>query len=349
MTTSTVRRAYTTTYATRLRWLCTSVTSYSYVKNLQGDIVAILNSAGTVVVSYVYDAWGRPIATTGSMADTLGVLNPFRYRGYVFDEETGLYYLWSRYYATQLAKFITADTHINLLDKVGISNLYSYGGRTPVNTTDPAGTDAIWIVDYDSFSHVSLLIEDQNGTWYYFYWGAADLNIGSTAYGSASSAFGGSSSSGVSSGSGADSTGSSASSALSSGSIGTASNATDAWGKFVYLKLENVPFSDHSDVLHLINSNQKKTDYDGTYDDYYYFHGDYSASHNRAYRTLTSTDGNRWPYEPYDLFTNNCVQASIDLLMFSAQNNPELKYLDGLREMVVPGFITYKLWNRLGK
>ena len=73
-------------------------TPYSYVKNLQGDIVAILDSTKNVVVSYVYDAWGRPISKTGSMAATLGTVQPFRYRSYVLDEETGLYYLRSRYF-----------------------------------------------------------------------------------------------------------------------------------------------------------------------------------------------------------------------------------------------------------
>ena len=66
--------------------------SYAYVKSLQGDIVALLNGAGNVIVSYAYDAWGAPIGKSGSMAETLGTVQPFRYRGYVFDEETGLYY-----------------------------------------------------------------------------------------------------------------------------------------------------------------------------------------------------------------------------------------------------------------
>ena len=73
-------------------------TAYAYVKSLQGDIVAILDEAGAVVVSYVYDAWGTPIDKSGTLAETLGTLNPFWYRGYVYDEETGLYYLRSRYY-----------------------------------------------------------------------------------------------------------------------------------------------------------------------------------------------------------------------------------------------------------
>ena len=63
---------------------------YAYVHNLQGDIIAIVDSAGTKVVEYKYDAWGKPLSKTGSMASTLGTLNPFRYRGYVYDEETEL-------------------------------------------------------------------------------------------------------------------------------------------------------------------------------------------------------------------------------------------------------------------
>ena len=76
----------------------TTTAKYAYVKNLQGDIIAIIDYAGAEVVKYTYDAWGTPVSTAGAMAGTLGVLQPFRYRGYVYDDETGLYYLRSRYY-----------------------------------------------------------------------------------------------------------------------------------------------------------------------------------------------------------------------------------------------------------
>ena len=71
---------------------------YAYLHNLQGDVTGLVDMRGNTVVQYAYDAWGKPVATEGSMADTLGYDNPFRYRGYVWDEETGLYYLRSRYY-----------------------------------------------------------------------------------------------------------------------------------------------------------------------------------------------------------------------------------------------------------
>ena len=64
----------------------------------QGDVVALIDANGTQMVEYGYDAWGNPISKTGSLAATIGTLNPFRYRGYVYDEETGLYYLRNRYY-----------------------------------------------------------------------------------------------------------------------------------------------------------------------------------------------------------------------------------------------------------
>ena len=73
-------------------------TAYGYLYNLQGDVVALVDGTGTKVVEYTYDAWGKPTGKMGTMASTLGTVQPFRYRGYVFDEETGNYYLRSRYY-----------------------------------------------------------------------------------------------------------------------------------------------------------------------------------------------------------------------------------------------------------
>ena len=105
-------------------------TKYAYVHNLQGDIVAILDSDGTAVVNYKYDAWGRQIDCTfetgNNEAEALSTLNPFRYRGYVYDEETGLYYLRSTYYNSASCRFISEDTLLLSSQKVGMHNLYCY-------------------------------------------------------------------------------------------------------------------------------------------------------------------------------------------------------------------------------
>ena len=61
---------------------------------LQGDVIALIDSNGKKGVEYKHDAWGRVLSKTGTMASTLGTLNPFRYRGYVYDEETFVLGLW---------------------------------------------------------------------------------------------------------------------------------------------------------------------------------------------------------------------------------------------------------------
>ena len=84
-------------------------TIYYYVKNLQGDVVKIINQSGTVCASYVYDAWGNIQSESGE--PNIRRLNPFRYRGYVYDKETGFYYLQSRYYDPLSGRFLNADVY----------------------------------------------------------------------------------------------------------------------------------------------------------------------------------------------------------------------------------------------
>lgn len=75
--------------------------TYYYEKNMQGDIVGILDTSGNTVVKYSYDIWGKLLSTTGMLSGTVGVINPLRYRGYYYDTETALYYLQSRYYSPE--------------------------------------------------------------------------------------------------------------------------------------------------------------------------------------------------------------------------------------------------------
>ena len=105
---------------------------------MPSDIVAILDENGNAVVSYGYDAWGAPLWCTGELAETLGKVQPFRYRGYVFDEETGLYYLRSRYYSSILSRFICSDTLIE-------ANTFAYCLNNPIIRVDEDGFVS-WLV-----------------------------------------------------------------------------------------------------------------------------------------------------------------------------------------------------------
>ena len=116
-------------------------TKYGYLYNLQGDVIGLIDSANTEVVKYTYDAWGKPLSVTGSLANTIGYYNPFRYRGYVYDVETGLYYVSSRYYDPKISRFINADDieYLGADGSVLSYNLLAYCMNDPVNRFDVDG------------------------------------------------------------------------------------------------------------------------------------------------------------------------------------------------------------------
>ena len=98
-----------------------------------------MDGSGTRVVEYTYDAWGKLISTTGTLASTLGANNPFRYRGYYYDTETGLYYLTTRYYDPEVCRFISADVYMTTGQGVLGGNMFAYCGNNPVNRIDTDG------------------------------------------------------------------------------------------------------------------------------------------------------------------------------------------------------------------
>ena len=121
--------------------------TYFYMKSVQGDISALLDSTGGVLARYMYDAWGNHVVTDNSgveITDTESVahLNPFRYRSYYYDTETKLYFLKTRYYDPEIGRFMTIDG-IEYLDPETINglNLYAYCGNNPVSNVDPNGND----------------------------------------------------------------------------------------------------------------------------------------------------------------------------------------------------------------
>ena len=118
----------------------TTFNTYYYLRNAQNDIVKLIDKTGATVVLYTYDSWGKLLSTSGSLASTLGKNNPFRYRGYVYDEETGFYYLQSRYYNPEVGRFISSDVLLSTGQGVLGHNAYAYCLNNPVNMSDGCGT-----------------------------------------------------------------------------------------------------------------------------------------------------------------------------------------------------------------
>lgn len=122
---------------------------YYYVLNAQGDVVGLLNSSGELVVEYKYDPWGKLLETIIGVDETdskyaaynnMGLRNPLRYRGYIYDRDTGLYYLQSRYYDPAICRFINADefASTDTKDLLG-ANMFAYCENNPVNNHDSSG------------------------------------------------------------------------------------------------------------------------------------------------------------------------------------------------------------------
>ena len=118
---------------------------YYYIKNLQNDIVGITDSSYNQIVVYEYDPWGEVLNIKDNqgndITDTnhIGIINPFRYRGYYYDSETNLYYLNSRYYSPELCRFLNADQIVCSNYDVISFNLYLYVSNNFINYKDYIG------------------------------------------------------------------------------------------------------------------------------------------------------------------------------------------------------------------
>lgn len=118
---------------------------YYYLRNGQNDVTGIVDSTGVVVVKYSYDAWGKQLSVTDGAgnpitdADHVGMINPIRYRGYCYETETGYYWLKTRYYSSEMQRFLNADGYISTGQGMLGTNLFAYCGNNPVNRFDPTG------------------------------------------------------------------------------------------------------------------------------------------------------------------------------------------------------------------
>ena len=110
---------------------------YYYVYNLQGDVTHIIDASKNIVGTYQYDAWGKILNINNLTA--IAQANPFRYRGYYYDTESGLYYLNSRYYNAEWGRFINADGYVSTGQGITGYNMYEYCNNNPVMQADYTG------------------------------------------------------------------------------------------------------------------------------------------------------------------------------------------------------------------
>ena len=136
--------------------------TYLCRKDLQGNIIALIDNNGNTVVEYKYDAWGnhKVVDANGNevtSSNHLGNLNPFRYRGYYYDVETGLYFLQTRYYDPEVGRFLNRDS-VSYADPQTINglNLYTYCGNNPVMYTDYAGNSPKYSFDINIWAAFDL-------------------------------------------------------------------------------------------------------------------------------------------------------------------------------------------------
>ena len=112
---------------------------YYFIKNLQGDVVAIVAKNSQIIARYSYDVWGVPEIKSDSSDCRIATINPFRYRSYYYDEEIGLYYLQSRYYNANIGRFANTDKVIGSNDDHAAYALFSYCGNSPISRCDNGG------------------------------------------------------------------------------------------------------------------------------------------------------------------------------------------------------------------
>ena len=129
---------------------------YTYGNSNWGDLLTIYDGK-----SITYDAWGNVLTTGGSMSSALGLRNPLRYRGYVYDIETKLYYLQSRYYNPQWGRFLNADAFATTGQGTLGNNMFVYCLNNPVNMVDFSGNSSV------TFDNPYAQLDYEIGQWIY--------------------------------------------------------------------------------------------------------------------------------------------------------------------------------------
>ena len=136
---------------------------YYYMKNVQGDIIGIVDAEGVIQAVYTYEPFGKlfSIETKSGFLRydgdwSVGGMNPIRYRGYYYDYDTKLYYLNSRYYDPEVGRFISSDSVMGVNADMATYNLYAYCGNNPIIRCDVSGTH--WDNIIDASLHIGNML-----------------------------------------------------------------------------------------------------------------------------------------------------------------------------------------------
>ena len=135
---------------------------YTLVRDLQGNVIGLADKNGNLAAKYTYDAWGNILSVTDGQGNDvsgnpghIANVNPLRYRGYYFDQETGFYYLHTRYYDPKVGRFINADEQLNMnLGLLG-ANMFVYCLNNPTNMIDTVGQFPRFIYEQNKDTEVS--------------------------------------------------------------------------------------------------------------------------------------------------------------------------------------------------
>ena len=145
---------------------------YYFFKNLQGDVIAIVDKDAQIVAKYTYDAWGVCTIESDISDSNIASVNPFRYRGYYYDSEIGMYYLQTRYYNPTVGRFINADEAEILYACINVTdeNLFSYCGNNPILGVDYEGHFSIpsWTISIAIDAVIMFFAGVLKATWMTF-------------------------------------------------------------------------------------------------------------------------------------------------------------------------------------
>ncbi len=149
-------------------------TRFGYLYNAQGDVLGLITGGHSEAVKYTYDAWGKLLKISGARKGDLALINPFRYRGYIYDAETEMYYLQTRYYKPEWGRFISADKLFMRRKTLHVNNLYVYCHNSPTIYLDDSGSEEVYIYNCEHeeseliFSGIRVTGLPENSVFHYY-------------------------------------------------------------------------------------------------------------------------------------------------------------------------------------